>query len=130
MGPPEGAQLKPFDLDGDGKLTRDELDRALHVEFATYDLDKDGNLSATEARALNDQRRKLTDGPSPVFDWNADGHVDFKEFANQRLALFDRTDTNGDGVLTEQEMTRPPMGPHGVMIGGTPDGGHRPGGGR
>src|SRR5258705_11741528 len=83
MGPPEGAQLKIFDLDGDGRVTRDELDRALHVELAKYDTDKDTFLNATEARALNDQRRKEAKGASPAFDWNADGHVDFKEFANQ-----------------------------------------------
>jgi len=118
MGPPEGAQLKIFDLDGDGRLTRDELARALRVSFATYDADKDTFLSATEARALNDLRRKESATASPVFDWNADGHVDFKEFANQQLSLFDRLDANEDGVLTEQEMMHPPMGPPGGMRGG------------
>lgn len=111
MGPPEGAQLKAFDIDGDGRLTRDELTRGLQLAFAQFDRDKDGSLSATEARALNDQRRQQSSTASPVFDWNADGRVDFKEFANQQLALFDRLDLDGDQVLTEQEMTRPQMGP-------------------
>lgn len=130
MGPPEGAQLKQFDLDGDGNLTREELERALHVEFAKWDKDKDGFLSTIEARALNDERRKQPNAPSPVFDWNADGHIDFTEFANQWLSMFDRLDADGDGVLTEQEMMRPPMGPHGGMRGGEggrdgPPGGRR-----
>jgi Ca2+-binding EF-hand superfamily protein len=130
MGPPEGAQLKQFDLDGDGKLTRDELDRALHAEFAKWDKDKDGTLNTDEARALNDERRKTPNGLSPVFDWNADGRIDFKEFANQLLALFDRLDANSDGVLTEDEMMRPSMGgPRGGGPGG--GGGHgRHGGGQ
>ena len=127
MAPPEGAQLKPFDLDGDGRLTRDELESALRVEFAKWDADKDGFLSPVEARVLNDERRKQPNGPSPAFDWNADGHIDFKEFANQWLALFDRLDVDGDRVLTEQEMMRPPMGPPGGM-GGPPGGGRGPGG--
>lgn len=113
MGPPEGAQLKIFDTDGDGRLTRDELTRGLQLAFAQFDADKDGSLSPTEARALNDQRRQQSSTSSPVFDWNADGRVDFKEFANQQLALFDRLDANGDQVLTDQEITRPQMGPPG-----------------
>jgi Ca2+-binding EF-hand superfamily protein len=131
MGPPEGAQLKLFDLDADGSVTRDEADRALHAQFAKYDIDKDSGLSAAEARALNDERRKQVNA-SPVFDWNADGRVDFKEYANQWLSLFDRLDANGDGMLTEQEMTRPQMGPPGGRRGGGPPGGGRrpPGGGR
>lgn len=130
MGPPEGAQLKTFDLDGDGRVTRDELTQGLEVAFAKYDGDKDGSLSSVEARALNDQRRQQASTSSPVFDWNADGHIDFKEFANQQLALFDRLDANGDKVLTDQEMTHPPMGP-GRMRGGPPGGGSGPrGGGR
>ncbi len=124
-GPPEGAQLKQFDLDGDGKLTRDELVRALHIEFDKWDKDKDGVLSTEEARALNDARRKTPNGLSPVFDWNADGHIDFKEFSNQLLALFDRLDVDSDGVLTADEMNRPTMGGPG---GGGPGGGG-PGGG-
>lgn len=112
-GPPEGAQLKNFDLDGDGCLTRDELDRALHAEFAKYDMDRNGTLSAAETRPLNDQRRKEGSVLSPAFDWNADSRVDFKEFANQWLSLFDRLDADGDGSLTEHEMTRPSMGPPG-----------------
>src|SRR6185369_14744916 len=73
MGPPEGLQLKVFDLDGDGQLTRDELDRALHIELAKYDTDKSGDLNALEARPLNDQRRAEGGTASPAFDWNADG---------------------------------------------------------
>jgi Ca2+-binding EF-hand superfamily protein len=128
-GPPEGAQLKQFDLDADGKLTRDELGRALHIEFDKWDKDKDGVLNTEEARALNDERRKTPNGLSPVFDWNADGHIDFKEFANQLLSLFDRLDADSDGVLTEQEMMRPAMGPGGPGGPGAP-GGRGGGGGR
>jgi hypothetical protein len=133
MSPSEGAQLKAFDLDGDERLARDELERALRVSLATYDTDKDTFLSAVEARALNDQRRKESRTASPVFDWNADGHVDFKEFANQQLALFDRLDADNDRVLTEQEMLRPAMGPPGGMRGGSGAQGRgsgRSGGGR
>jgi Ca2+-binding EF-hand superfamily protein len=129
MAPPEGVQLKIFDVDGDGKLTRDEVTRGLQIAFAQSDSDKDGSLNKVETRALNDQRRQQASTSSPVFDWNADGKVDFKEFANQQLALFDRLDADGDGMLTEQEMTRPQMGPGGPR-GGPPGGGPSGGGGR
>jgi len=128
--PPAGLQLKYFDLNGDGQVTRDELDRGLHALFAKYDTDRDGVLSPVETRALNDALPKEIPGSSPVFDWNADGHVDFKEFSNQWISLFDRLDKNGDGVVTEEEMKTREGGPRpaGQPEGSRPSG--RRGGGR
>jgi EF hand domain-containing protein len=127
--PPEGLQLKVFDLDGDGRITRDELERALRIELAKYDTDKDGNLDRAEAGVLNDLRRAEGGTASPALDWNADGHVDFKEFANQWLSLFDRTDIDGDGVVTTREMS-PPLDPHGGRRRGSRPDGSSSGGGR
>lgn len=128
-GPKEGLQLKRFDLDGDGSVTKDELDRALHAEFAKYDVDHDGVLNASEAGAANAAIAGLADGSSPVFDWNADGHIDFKEYSTQWLSLFDRLDTNQDGIVTPDEMTKPQHGPRGGQGGaGTSGGGRHRGG--
>ena len=123
-------QLKHFDLDGDGQVTRDELTRALHADFDKYDGNHDGVLSVDEARALNETLPQRIPGASPVKDWNGDGHVDFNEYANQWLSLFERFDTNGDGIVTADEMSAGPMGPR----GGEPahrqgGGGRHPGGG-
>ncbi len=135
--PAAGLQLKHFDLDGDGNVSRVELDRGLHAMFAKYDVDHDSVLSATEARALNQALTTEIPGASPVLDWNADGHIDFNEFANQWLSLFERLDANSDGVVTAEEMTprmRTPGGEHGEHGGGGRHGGSRggdqPGGGR
>lgn len=128
--PAAGQQLKHFDVDGDGNVTRAELDSGLHAMFIKYDSDHDGVLNATEARALNQALTTEIPGASPVLDWNADGHVDFSEFANQWLSLFERLDTNGDGVVTADEMTprvRSHGGDHGEQSGGR-HGGHRHGG--
>jgi len=130
-GPKVGLQLKRFDLDGDGSVTKDELDRALHAEFAKYDVDHDGVLNAAETRTANAAIAGLADGSSPLFDWNADGHIDFKEYATQWLSLFDRLDVDHDGVVTPDEMTRPqggPGGPRGQGGEGAPGGGRHRGG--
>ncbi|WP_283195028.1 hypothetical protein [Rhizobium sp. AN80A] len=44
--------LLALDLDKDGKLTADELEKQARAAFAYYDRDGDGALSATETRAL------------------------------------------------------------------------------
>ena len=127
-GPREGLELKRFDLDGDGKVTSQELDQALHAEFNKYDVDHDGVLSATETRAANAAIAALADGSSPVLDWNGDGHVDFKEYATQWLSLFERLDADHDGVVTQDEMTRS-SGPRPGHEGGGRQGGRHRGGG-
>ncbi len=126
----EIAQLKTYDANGDGTLTHDELVKGLHAEFDKFDLDHDGVLNATETRSLNDARRAKGYELSPAFDWNADGHVDFNEFANQTLSLFERLDVNGGGILTPDELTLH-QGPPGGGQGGQGSGGghHHHGGG-
>ena len=109
-GPREGLELKRFDLDGDGKVTKQELDGALQVEFAKCDVDHDAKLNVAETRTANEAISHLADGSSPVLDWNADGFVDFKEYATQWVALFERLDADHDGVVTQAEMA----GPHGM----------------
>lgn len=91
-----------FDRDANGVVPKAEMEEAIVAQFRKDDLNADGNLDATEVRAVND--RLLTHpGSTPVIDWNADGKVAVPEYASQWRTLFERADVNGDGVVDEKE---------------------------
>ena len=119
-------QLRRFDANADGNITRDEFDRVVAADYAGADTNGDGKLSPAETRAFN-AKEKVTPDISPIIDWNADGTVSIDEFAAQWRTLFNRADANGDGTVTAEELTRPAMGPRGGRPQGGPGG---PGGGR
>ncbi len=126
--PPVGMLLRY--VDKDGKVTRAEMEAGLRKDFAAADTNHDGMLEPDEARAVNEARlSEDQSAASPLVDWNHDGVVDFDEFATTARSLFDELDTNGDGVLTPQELK-----PHGSQTKPKGDGdkvgpgGHRHGG--
>ena len=99
----EAAALKRFDVDGDGNVTKDELEKTLIADFKKDDVNGDAKLDAAEARALNESLRKERN-MSPVFDWNADGEIVYSEFATQWRTLFERADRNRDGIVDADEL--------------------------
>jgi Ca2+-binding EF-hand superfamily protein len=124
-------QLRRFDADADGNITRAEFDRVLKVDFTGADKNGDGDLDNGETRAVND--RLLTQRDiSPIIDWNADGRVTMDEFAAQWRTLFSRADADGDGIVTAEELKARdmPAGRPQGRPGGGPPGQGRPGGGR
>jgi Ca2+-binding EF-hand superfamily protein len=97
--------LTAFDANGDGIVTRAEMEAGLHAAFAKADVNHDGKLDEGEARAVNQQR--LADDQStasPLVDWNHDGYIDFNEFAANARSLFEEMDRDGDGQLDAKEL--------------------------
>ena len=101
-------RLAPLVVNSDGSLTRAELETGLKAEFKKWDKDGNGVLSPAEVEPLNDYLRSLNVGASPVIDWNADGKVDFQEFASGWRTIFDLCDVNNDGTVTKAEMGHSP----------------------
>ena len=101
-------RLAPLVVKPDGSLTRAELEAGLKAEFKKWDKDGNGVLSPAEVEPLNDYLRSLNVGAAPVIDWNADGKVDFQEFASGWRTMFDLCDINSDGTVTKVEMGRSP----------------------
>ncbi len=108
--PQTATLLLRYDANHDGIVTREEMEAGLKADFAAADTNGDGCLDATETRAEN-QRRLARDGAeaSPLVDWNLDGCVDFREFANTAHSYFQLVDKKKDGKVTLQELRGPSM---------------------
>ena len=108
--PASAGLLLRYDANHDGIVTREEMEAGLKADFAAADTNGDGCLDAAETRAEN-QRRLARDGAeaSPLVDWNLDGCVDFREFANTAHSYFQLVDKKKDGKVTLQELRGPSM---------------------
>jgi hypothetical protein len=130
------AQLLKYDSDRDGRVTRQEVDTALTVEFRAVDTNGDGRLDAAEIQRHIDARRTersakieawrakaksmgLDPSRPPVDlterdnvdslrygDWNMDGVITIDEFGGRTRAQFMRADRNGDGMISPEEAHR------------------------
>lgn len=105
------------DADGDGKVTRAELERwerglliaqaqeANRALFARLDADRNGMISPGEFAALVQDPGTPDVGPQMGrFDANRDQVITVVEYRAATLANFDRLDVDKDGVLTAAEM--------------------------
>jgi Ca2+-binding EF-hand superfamily protein len=133
---PAVNMLLADDANHDGTITRAEMEKGLHRDFARDDTDHDGRLNEDEVRTVN-QRRWAKDASttSPLVDWNHDGYVDFDEFAAAPRSLFAEIDRDGNGVLSPAELKAAragsrPEAPHHARPRGRRrgEGGRRPGG--
>ncbi len=98
------ARLQPLYGPNDKDLTRKQMDDALQAAYAKWDADGNGELSLRETEPVNDQLRAQNVGASPVTDWNADGRVDFKEFASGWRTMFDLCDSNRNEAISLREL--------------------------
>lgn len=94
-----------MDVNGDGKLTAEEMAEKHEAFIAAADADGDGAVTQEEMKAYRKARRdERREKRNP--DKNDDGVVDRTEFLNAAQERFDRMDKNGDGVLSEDETRR------------------------
>ncbi|MFL5239873.1 MAG: EF-hand domain-containing protein [Rhizomicrobium sp.] len=92
------------DLNHDGKVTRAELDQALHQQFAAAA--KGDALNKEQFTGMQHSRAEFTSSRSfQRLDNNHDGKLTLQEFSASQAKTFARMDKNGDGVITRDELT-------------------------
>ncbi len=119
MGPRGGApaSFEELDADGNGEVTKAELEAHRASRFSDADTDGDGKLSVEEMQAA--AQKKVNDRVAKMFerrDANKDGFLSEDEMPKPRRAdkMFDRVDADGNGTISEQEYAdaRERMGKH------------------
>ena len=96
--------LAKYDLNGDARITTDEIaSKKLNI-FRVMDDDRNGGVSFDEYKNVDDiKRQSLLKARFSKLDRNNDGKVSETEYSSY-LGLFASIDSNGDGALTSDEM--------------------------
>ena len=107
--------LKALDANNDGLVSTSELSRAPQA-LRELDKNKDGVLSTDEMRPAGRPPGVPGEGRPPEtselvsmlmsFDANRDGKLTKSEVPERLQGLFNRADTDNDGVLTTGELTK------------------------
>ncbi|MEM9617555.1 MAG: hypothetical protein AAF936_06305 [Pseudomonadota bacterium] len=106
-----GKRWDRLDINGDGKITAEELSERQSELIANADTDGDGAITKDEMKAYHEARRaEWREKNNP--DTNGDGVIDRTEFIASAQERFDRMDKNGDGVISEDERPRRGRGRH------------------
>lgn len=109
------GMLELYDRNGDGVVDRAEFDAARAATFSASDADQDGVLTVAEYTAeftarLDAQRTKVREAAGRqagvrfnALDTDKDGRMTFAEYQVSGKRLFDRADTNKDGIVDARD---------------------------
>lgn len=99
--------LADYDANHDGKVTRDEFNRAIGLRFAAV---TSGAKLMTAQQFATDATKRHLERQMKYFrkaDWNADGKVSLDEYTTAMHARFAAMDRNGTGFISCAHRSRP-----------------------
>ncbi len=96
-------QMEQADRNGDSAVSRAELLAYRAGQFDRIDRNDDGVLNSADMPRFAKIRERIEERIS-TFDRNGDGNVTRAEFSSGPTVVFDRADTNHDGVVTKAEL--------------------------
>ncbi len=100
------ALFERFDADGDGAISRAEVDATHKARFMEADANGDGAVDLKElTTAMTKRAEEHAARMMERADANADGRIDPDEADHGRrhTRFFDRLDADGDGMITKAE---------------------------
>lgn len=113
MGPrgPMPMEFSELDLNGDGQITRDEMQARGEQRFKDADTNGDGFLSMDEMKAqmIKEMEARADKYGARMMerkDANGDGQLSLEEMRpteKRQDKMFSRFDSDGDGVISEAE---------------------------
>lgn len=107
------AMLERFDANGDGAITKQEIEAAGVERFNSADADGNGLVTAEEMAAAADKEvsERMTKRISKHIeraDTNGDGSLSLEEATasqgDRTEKMFERFDTDADGTITQAEL--------------------------
>jgi len=109
-GPEEHGQraqmlFEKFDVNGDGTITKAELDETRSSKLKGADGNGDGQLSLEEFQAVwLEMTRPMMVDRFQDMDEDGNGQVTDAEFGGRMMGIFAFLDRNGDGNITKDEL--------------------------
>lgn len=107
-GPPEdraAMMIERIDTDGDGAISRAEMEAHHAARFEAADTNNDGGISFEEMQAARE--RRAAEHAQRMFarmDANGDGVITPDEQGEREHDPFARLDADGDGLITADEL--------------------------
>ena len=109
------ARFEAMDADGDGKISPDEHTAAATRMFDTMDANKDGKVTAAEMDSAHQKllgKKHVKSAKSEmsaaekikIIDTNGDGVLTQDELSMAAMAMFEKMDTDQDSFLTKSEI--------------------------
>jgi hypothetical protein len=96
--------LAGIDTNADSALSQDEINAAVNARYATFDANKDSQLSLEEFQALwTDLTRPVTVRAFQFLDSDGDAAVARSEVDKRFGSLVARLDRNNDGKLSQED---------------------------
>ncbi len=105
----KGQMIQKMDTDGDGNITKAEVDALKAARFGEADANGDGGLSMAELETFREaeKARRMAEHKQRMFDRldkDDNGVISVDEFDSRGGSMFDRVDANDDDVISADEI--------------------------